>query len=111
MHSYVYIYIKLYFMLWQPAAGTPVPSNDRVSVTCRYSSDPTVVLGVLSTVFLIVSTVVGYMSLFYPYKGKIVPQGAMLKHFCFSAFFNVALYVSSPFVFQIFIKFSATKSQ
>ncbi|XP_039682849.1 uncharacterized protein [Medicago truncatula] len=82
------------FILNHPAAGTPVPSNDRVSVTCRYPSDPTVVLGVLSTVFLIVSTVVGYMSLFYPYKGKIVPQGAMLKHFCFSAFFNVALFTT-----------------
>lgn len=78
-------------MLLQPAAGKPIPSSDGRSVTCQYPSDPTVVLGVLSTVFLIASTVVGYMSLFYPYKGKVVPQGVMLKHFCFSAFFNLAL--------------------
>jgi len=98
-------------MLWQPAAGTPVPSNDGIFVMCQYPSNPTIILAVLSTIFLIVSTVVGYMSLFYPYKGKVVPQGAMLKHFCFSTFFNVALYVSSPFLFQNFITFSATKSQ
>ncbi|MED6185090.1 hypothetical protein PIB30_053641 [Stylosanthes scabra] len=62
----------------QPAAGTPVPGKG--VVTCKFPADPTVALGYLSFAFLIVSTVAGYMSLFYPYKGKSVPQGVLFKH-------------------------------
>ncbi|KAI4316241.1 hypothetical protein L6164_024240 [Bauhinia variegata] len=76
----------------KPAAGTAVPSKD--GVTCKYPSDPTVVLGYLSTAFLIASTVVGYLSLFYPYKGKSVPQGVLFKSCSFSSFFNIALFTS-----------------
>ncbi|XP_004498611.2 uncharacterized protein [Cicer arietinum] len=78
----------------KPAAGTPVRGNDGVSVTCNYPSDPTVALGCLSVIFLIASTVVGYLSLFYPYKGKVVPQGVLLKHTSFTAFFNIALFTA-----------------
>ncbi|RDY08595.1 hypothetical protein CR513_07156, partial [Mucuna pruriens] len=73
----------------KPAAGIPVPGKD--GVTCKFPADPTVVLGYLSTVFLIISTVAGYISLFYPYKGKPVPQGALFKSISFTIFFNVAL--------------------
>ncbi|MED6115019.1 hypothetical protein PIB30_086139 [Stylosanthes scabra] len=65
-------------LLLKPAAGTPVPGKG--VVTCKFPADPTVALGYLSFAFLIVSTVAGYMSLFYPYKGKSVPQGVLFKH-------------------------------
>ncbi|KAL5071387.1 hypothetical protein RYX36_022274 [Vicia faba] len=78
----------------KPAAGKPVPNGDGVSVTCQYPSDPTVVLGFLSAAFLIASTLVGYLSLFYPYNGKLVPQGTLLKHTSFTVFFNIALFTA-----------------
>ncbi|KAI4337394.1 hypothetical protein L6164_015818 [Bauhinia variegata] len=76
----------------KPAAGTPVPSKG--GVTCKYPSDPTVALGYLSVVFLTASTVAGYLSLFYPYKGKSVPQGVLFKSCSFTAFFNIALFTT-----------------
>jgi hypothetical protein len=60
-------------------------------VTCKFPADPTVALGYLSLVFLIASSVVGYLSLFYPYKGKSVPQGVLFKNISFTVFFNIAL--------------------
>jgi hypothetical protein len=77
--------------LWclQPAAGTPIPGKD--VVICKYPSDPTVVLGYLSVAFLIATTVAGYFSLFYPYKGKSVPQGAFFRSTSFVVFFNIAM--------------------
>ncbi|TKY74652.1 hypothetical protein E2542_SST03415 [Spatholobus suberectus] len=74
----------------KPAAGTPIPSKD--GVTCKFPADPTVALGYLSVAFLIASTVAGYLSLFYPYKGKSVPQGVLFKSTSFAVFFNIALF-------------------
>lgn len=73
----------------QPAAGTPITGKG--VVVCKYPSDPTVALGYLSVAFLIVSTVAGYLSLFYPYKGKSVPQAALFRSTSFLVFFNIAL--------------------
>ncbi|GMG99160.1 hypothetical protein Nepgr_001000 [Nepenthes gracilis] len=44
----------------QPAAGTAIQGKD--VVICKYPSDPTVVLGYLSAVFLILSTAFGLTS-------------------------------------------------
>ena len=76
----------------KPAAGTPVPSEH--GVTCTYPADPSVALGYLSTAFLIASTVAGYLSLFYPYKGKPIPQGVLFKQTTFTVFFNIALFTT-----------------
>ncbi|TKY58208.1 hypothetical protein E2542_SST15264 [Spatholobus suberectus] len=78
----------------KPAAGTPVRALDGVSVTCKYPTDPTVALGYLSVAFLVASTVAGYLSLFYPYKGKSIPQGVLFKHTTFTVFFNIALFTT-----------------
>ena len=75
----------------RPEKGIPNPRDDGVSVICNYPSHPTVILGYLSVIFLIGSTVVGYLSVFFPYYGKSVPQGVMLKHTSFAAFFNGSL--------------------
>ncbi|XP_057958870.1 uncharacterized protein LOC131151619 [Malania oleifera] len=73
----------------KPASGTPITGKG--VVICKYPSDPTVALGYLSVVFLIASTVAGYLSLFYPYKGKSIPNGALFRSTSFSVFFNIAL--------------------
>ncbi|CAL0333039.1 unnamed protein product [Lupinus luteus] len=76
----------------KPPAGTPVQHGN--GVTCKYPADPTVALGYLSTAFLIASTVAGYLSLFYPYQGKSVPQGVLFKYTTFTVFFNVSLFTA-----------------
>uniref|UniRef100_A0A5B7BD83 Keratin-associated protein n=1 Tax=Davidia involucrata TaxID=16924 RepID=A0A5B7BD83_DAVIN len=73
----------------KPASGTPITGKG--VVICKYPSDPTVVLGYLSVAFLAASTVAGYLSLFYPYKGKSVPQSALFRSSSFLVFFNIAL--------------------
>ncbi|KAE8056467.1 hypothetical protein FH972_013239 [Carpinus fangiana] len=76
----------------KPAAGTPITGKD--VVICKYPSDPTVVLGYLSVAFLIATTVAGYLSLFYPYKGKSVPQSALFRSTSFVVFFNIAIFTT-----------------
>ncbi|KAM2273928.1 hypothetical protein ACFX1S_043798 [Malus domestica] len=73
----------------KPATGTPMVGKD--VVICKYPSDPSVVLGYLSFAFLLVSTVAGFLSLFYPYKGKSLPQAALFRSTSFVIFFNISL--------------------
>lgn len=73
----------------KPASGTPIPMKG--FVLCKYPSDPSVVLGYLSFAFLLVSTVAGFLSLFYPYKGKSLPQAALFRSTSFVVFFNISL--------------------
>ncbi|EEF41272.1 uncharacterized protein LOC8270838 [Ricinus communis] len=74
----------------KPAAGTPITGKG--VVICKYPSDPTVALGYLSFAFLVASTVAGYLSLFYPYKGKSVPQSVLFQSASFSTFFSISLF-------------------
>ncbi|KAJ7966078.1 putative Transmembrane protein [Quillaja saponaria] len=76
----------------KPAAGTPIEGKG--VVICKYPTDPTVALGYLSVAFLVVSTVVGYLSLFYPYKGKAVPQSVLFQSTSFVVFFNISLFTA-----------------
>ncbi|KDP37323.1 hypothetical protein JCGZ_06777 [Jatropha curcas] len=73
----------------KPAAGTPIPGKD--VVICKYPSDPTVALGYLSFAFLVLSSLAGFWSLFYPYKGKSIPQSALFRSTSFVVFFNIAV--------------------
>ncbi|XP_027124439.1 uncharacterized protein [Coffea arabica] len=73
----------------KPASGTAVTMKD--IVICNYPKDPTVALGICSIVFLVAASVAGYLSLFYPYRGKSVPQAALFRNTGFSVFFNIAL--------------------
>jgi len=73
----------------KPASGTAITGKG--VVICKYPSDPTIVLGYLSVVFLIACAVSGYLSLFYPYKGKSIPQAALFQSTGFLVFFNIAL--------------------
>ncbi|XP_062097247.1 uncharacterized protein LOC133803284 [Humulus lupulus] len=73
----------------KPQLGTPIHKKN--SVICTYPSDPSVTLGYLSFIFLVASTVAGYCSVFYPYKGKSVPQSIFFRNKTFIVFFNIAL--------------------
>jgi len=75
----------------QPAAGTPIPGEGGV-VTCKYPSDPMVPLGYMSVVSLIACTVVGYISISYPYDRKSVPHWALFQSKTMLVFFNIAWY-------------------
>uniref|UniRef100_A0A2P2KU56 Uncharacterized protein n=1 Tax=Rhizophora mucronata TaxID=61149 RepID=A0A2P2KU56_RHIMU len=74
----------------KPAMGTPIQGKD--TVICKYPAAPTVPLGYLSFVFLIAATNAGYLSLFYPYKGKSIPHSALFRSTSFFMFFNIALF-------------------
>nr|XP_016441509.1 PREDICTED: uncharacterized protein LOC107767105 [Nicotiana tabacum] len=60
-------------------------------VICKYKSDPTVALGYLSFALLVASSVADFLSLFYPYQGKSIPQAALLKNTSFVVVLNIAL--------------------
>uniref|UniRef100_A0A7N0RCH5 Uncharacterized protein n=1 Tax=Kalanchoe fedtschenkoi TaxID=63787 RepID=A0A7N0RCH5_KALFE len=76
----------------KPASGTPIAGKG--GWICKYPSDPTVALGYLSAVFLLASTVCGYLSVFYPYKGKSIPQKQLFSSTNFVVFFNISLFVA-----------------
>eukprot|EP00262_Sarcandra_glabra_P016600 TRINITY_DN5462_c0_g1_i1.p1 TRINITY_DN5462_c0_g1~~TRINITY_DN5462_c0_g1_i1.p1 ORF type:complete len:201 (+),score=33.62 TRINITY_DN5462_c0_g1_i1:192-794(+) len=76
----------------KPAMGTPIPGKG--VVICSFPSDPTIALGVLSVISLFVSTILGLVSVFYPYKGKSVPTKALFRSTTLVVFFAVALSVS-----------------
>ena len=89
--SDLFYWLYTFLACWklQPASGTAVTMKD--IVICNYPKDPTVALGICSIVFLVAASVAGYLSLFYPYRGKSVPQAALFRNTGFSVFFNIAL--------------------
>ncbi|KAL5554686.1 hypothetical protein UlMin_042087 [Ulmus minor] len=71
-----------------PASRTPITRKG--VVIYKYPYDPTVALGNLSFAFLLISMVDGFLSLFYPYKGKSLPQAALFRSTIFVVFLNIA---------------------
>ena len=78
--------------LKKPAAGEAI--SGRGVMICKYPSDPSVVLGIISTTLLLAATVAGYLSLFYPYKGKSVPKAAIFSSILCFSYITVALVAS-----------------
>lgn len=78
-------------LIWllQPPSGTPIPGKD--VVICKYPADPSVYMGYISIIFLVGATVMGYLSLFYPYSGKSVPCSALFESNILFVFFNISL--------------------
>ncbi|KAL5548890.1 hypothetical protein UlMin_004121 [Ulmus minor] len=72
-----------------PATRTPITRQG--VVICKYPYDPIVALRNLSFTFLLISTVAGFLSLFYPYKGKSLPQAALFRNTIFVVFLNIAV--------------------
>lgn len=76
----------------KPNEGFPIPGKG--VVTCKYPSDPTVILGFFSIVSLAASAMLGAYSMFYPYKGKSAPQNALFQSTTLVVFFQIAVGVS-----------------
>ncbi|KAL8536717.1 hypothetical protein ACS0TY_012050 [Phlomoides rotata] len=75
--------------LKKPAAGEVI--SGRGVIICKYPSDPSVIWGIISTAFLVATSVAGYLSLFYPYKGKSVPKAAIFSSTLCYSYIIVAL--------------------
>lgn len=74
--------------LLQPAAGTPIHGKD--VVICKFPSDPTIAMGSMSLVALVVAAIIGHVAIFFPYSGKSVPRGALFQSTSLTVFFVVA---------------------
>ncbi|XP_020583366.1 uncharacterized protein LOC110026669 [Phalaenopsis equestris] len=76
----------------KPAQGTPVPMKDYI--LCKFPKDPTVALGGLSVLALLISAALGLLAVFFPYKGQSVPKSALFHSMTMRVFFLVATLVT-----------------
>ncbi|AES70974.2 transmembrane protein, putative [Medicago truncatula] len=73
----------------KPPMGVIVKEKD--AMMCNYPSDPTVAFGYSSLGFLVASSCMGLISLFYSYNGTSVPPSALLKYTTLTIFLVLAL--------------------
>ncbi|XP_021753821.1 uncharacterized protein LOC110719228 [Chenopodium quinoa] len=71
----------------KPAAGTPIAGKG--VVICKYPSDPTVALGYTSLATLVITTAIGFKSIFHPYDNKAVPTHAVFGSKVMTVFFSI----------------------
>lgn len=76
----------------KPASGTPIQGKG--VIICQYPSDASVLLGILSIIFLFISMLLGFFSVFYPYNGKPVPTEALFRSTTLLVFFTIAVGVT-----------------
>ncbi|WOL04862.1 hypothetical protein Cni_G13584 [Canna indica] len=72
----------------KPPFGIPIQEND--IVICKFPNDPTIVLGSLSVVTLVLSTIVGHVGIYFPYKGKSISSDILFKSTTLFSFFIIA---------------------
>ncbi|XP_059645205.1 uncharacterized protein LOC132286823 [Cornus florida] len=84
--------LGIYAELKKPAAGEKIAGKG--VVICKYHSYTTLVCGYLSTVFLVAATGVGYFSVFYPYKGRSIPQSVLFHNGTFMTSFNISVFTA-----------------
>ncbi|MQL88170.1 hypothetical protein Taro_020725 [Colocasia esculenta] len=77
----------------KPASGIPI--RGKGGVICQYPSDPSILLGSLAVVALFITTLLGLVSIFYPYHGKPVPGEALFRSTTMRVFFAIALGVTA----------------
>ncbi|KAK8950035.1 hypothetical protein KSP40_PGU014377 [Platanthera guangdongensis] len=75
--------------LKKPALGTPIPGKE--FVTCKFPMDPSVALGALSTLSVLISSALGFLAIYFPYKGKSVPKNSLLDGITMKVFFVTAI--------------------
>jgi len=64
--------------------------QEKDAIMCNYPSDPTVAFGYSSLGFLVASSCIGLISLFYSYNGTSVPPSALLKYTTLTTFLVLA---------------------
>ncbi|XP_074584809.1 uncharacterized protein LOC141840655 [Curcuma longa] len=77
----------------KPPFGTPIQGRD--VVICKFPSDPTILLGSLSTIALVLSVILGHVGIFFPYKGKPLSTSVLFGYKTLFIFFYVAEIVSA----------------
>ncbi|XP_042461524.1 uncharacterized protein LOC122045386 [Zingiber officinale] len=77
----------------KPASGTPIQGKG--VVICKFPSDPTIALGSLSVVTLLLTAIAGHVAVYFPYKGKTVPVQALFQSASLVIFFLIAEAVSA----------------
>ncbi|KAG1339166.1 hypothetical protein COCNU_04G014720 [Cocos nucifera] len=76
-----------------PPSGTPIVGKG--VVICKFPSDPTIALGSFSVVMLFLAVIVGHVAVYFPYKGKSVPQQALFRSTPLVVFFVIAEMLSA----------------
>ncbi|KAK2453007.1 hypothetical protein P8452_00679 [Trifolium repens] len=71
-----------------------IVGENKKPMICNYPNDPTVIFGYSSIGFLVASSLMGLVSLFYSYNGTSVPPSALFKYTTFSIFSSLALTIS-----------------
>ncbi|CAL9777997.1 unnamed protein product [Musa acuminata subsp. burmannicoides] len=77
----------------KPTQGIPIQGKN--VVICKYPSDPSVALGILSLLALLLSAIVGHVAVYFPYKGKSVPSHALFRSAALLVFFIIAEAISA----------------
>ncbi|CAL9111670.1 unnamed protein product [Musa acuminata var. zebrina] len=72
----------------KPPFGTPIQAKD--AVICKFPDDPSILLGTLSVVALVLAAIAGHAAVYFPYKGKSVPRNALFRSATLSTFFVLA---------------------
>lgn len=72
----------------QPGQGTPIPMKDYIM--CQFPEDPTVALGSVSVIALLITAALGLLAVFFPYKGRSVPKDALFHGITMRVFFIIA---------------------
>ncbi|WOL01936.1 hypothetical protein Cni_G10655 [Canna indica] len=72
----------------KPPYGVPIKGKD--VVICEFPTDPTIALGSLSVVTLILAAIVGHIAVYFPYKGKAAPNNLLFRSASMFVFFIVA---------------------
>ncbi|GAU35967.1 hypothetical protein TSUD_207710 [Trifolium subterraneum] len=77
----------------KPSMGVLVQGKD--AMICNYPNDPTVAFGYSSLGFLVASSLMGLVSIFYSYNRTSVPPSVLFKYTTLSIFFILALACST----------------
>ncbi|URE29653.1 hypothetical protein MUK42_26336 [Musa troglodytarum] len=72
----------------KPPSGTPIQAKD--AVICKFPDDPSILLGTLSIVTLVLAAIAGHAAVYFPYKGKSIPRNALFRSTTLSTFFVIA---------------------
>ncbi|XP_045818330.1 uncharacterized protein LOC123911048 [Trifolium pratense] len=73
----------------KPSKGVLVQGKN--AMICNYPNDPTVVFGYSSIGFLVASSLMGFISIFYSYNRITVPPSALFKNTTLSVFLILAM--------------------
>ncbi|XP_072955142.1 uncharacterized protein [Typha angustifolia] len=84
--------LDVFAELKKPPFGTPVP--EKGVIICKFPVDPSIALGAMSIVAMLISVALGIVSIFFPYKGKPISKKVLFQDTLLIVFFNLSLVIS-----------------